>query len=87
MPKAWSTPMMQLELKLPEDVYIGEYVVAEMTLTNTGGEPREVSKHLNLAKGTCGCCTPFPGDRSSRCSTLSWPAARARRRCCSPGSR
>lgn len=52
---------MQLELKLPEDVYIGEYVVAEMTLTNTGGEPREVSKHLNLAEGDLRLLHALPG--------------------------
>jgi hypothetical protein len=42
---------MVLELKLPEEVYVGEYVVAEVTLRNVGDEPRETSKHLNLAEG------------------------------------
>ena len=36
---------------MPADVYVGEYVIAEVTLTNTGDQPREVTTRLNLAEG------------------------------------
>ncbi|TDE92705.1 hypothetical protein EXU48_14370 [Occultella glacieicola] len=42
---------LRLELTLPGEIYVGEYVTAELTLTNTGDEPREVTARLNLAEG------------------------------------
>jgi hypothetical protein len=42
---------LQLELKLPDEVFVGQYVVAEVVLTNTGDAPREVSTSLNLSEG------------------------------------
>jgi hypothetical protein len=42
---------LSLDLVLPAEVYVGEYVTAEVTLTNTGDEPREVTARLNLAEG------------------------------------
>ena len=42
---------LQLELKLPNEVFVGQYVVAEVVLTNTGDVPREVSTSLNLSEG------------------------------------
>jgi hypothetical protein len=42
---------LRLELKLPAEVFVGEYVTAEVVLTNTGDSPREVSAALNLAEG------------------------------------
>ena len=42
---------LRLDLRLPADVYVGEYVIAEVTLTNTGDQPHEVTTRLNLAEG------------------------------------
>lgn len=42
---------LRLDLTLPEDVYVGQYVVAEVVLTNTGDTAREVSSRLNLSEG------------------------------------
>jgi hypothetical protein len=42
---------LRLEIKLPDEVFVGEYVTAEVVLTNTGESPREVSTALNLAEG------------------------------------
>jgi hypothetical protein len=42
---------LRLDLRVPADVYVGEYVIAEVTLTNTGDQPREVTTRLNLAEG------------------------------------
>jgi hypothetical protein len=78
---------MQLDLRLPDDLYIGEYVVAEVMVTNISGQPREVSQHLNLAEGDLRLLHSLPGDRSSKCSTSWWHAAHATRRCWNPGSR
>ncbi|HEY5853551.1 MAG TPA: hypothetical protein VIW24_05725 [Aldersonia sp.] len=40
-----------LELQLPPEVFVGEYAVAVVVLTNTGDAPREVTTRFNLAEG------------------------------------
>lgn len=40
-----------LEVTVPSEVFVGEYVTAEVKLTNTGPEPREITGRLNLAEG------------------------------------
>ncbi|WP_374456062.1 hypothetical protein [Nocardioides sp.] len=52
---------LALELRLPDEVYVGEYVVAELVLTNTGDEAREVSTRLNLAEGDLRLLHALPG--------------------------
>jgi hypothetical protein len=42
---------LRLELKLPEQVQRGEFVVATVRLVNTGDQPRTVNAALNLAEG------------------------------------
>jgi hypothetical protein len=42
---------LELVLHLPETVFVGEYVTAEVVLTNVGQVPQEVSTRLNLAEG------------------------------------
>jgi len=44
-------PGLEVELVLPEQVQRGEFVVATVTVTNSGDEPRQVSAALNLAEG------------------------------------
>ncbi|MGH2744490.1 MAG: hypothetical protein ACRDN8_18820 [Thermoleophilaceae bacterium] len=44
-------PGLRLELELPEQIQRGEFVVATVTVTNTGDQPRRVSAALNLAEG------------------------------------
>ena len=44
-------PGLRLELQVPEQVQRGEFVVATVTVTNTGDAPRPVSAALNLAEG------------------------------------
>lgn len=53
---------LRLELRLPVDVYVGEYVIAEVTLTNTGDQPREVTTRLNLAEGDLRLLHALPND-------------------------
>ncbi len=40
-----------LEVTVPTEVFVGEYVTAEVRLTNTGPDPREITGRLNLAEG------------------------------------
>lgn len=40
-----------LAVTVPTEVFVGEYVTAEVQLTNTGPEPREITGRLNLAEG------------------------------------
>lgn len=40
-----------LRLDLPEEVFVGEFVTASVTLTNAGDDPRSVTGRLNLAEG------------------------------------
>jgi hypothetical protein len=42
---------LRLELSLPASVVVGEYVMAEVSLANTGDAPREVTTLLNLSEG------------------------------------
>jgi hypothetical protein len=42
---------LRLDLALPASVVVGEYVIAEVSLTNTGDVPREVTTLLNLSEG------------------------------------
>jgi hypothetical protein len=42
---------LTLDLRLPDEVYVGQYVTAELVLTNTDDGPREVSTRLNLSEG------------------------------------
>lgn len=53
--------MLRLELSLPAQVFVGEYVVAETVLTNTGDIPRQVSTRLNLAEGDLRLLHVLPG--------------------------
>ena len=42
---------LRLDLVLPASIVVGEYVIAEVTLTNAGDAPREVTTLLNLSEG------------------------------------
>ncbi len=42
---------IEVRLVVPTQVYVGEYVIAALTLTNTGSAPRAVTARLNLAEG------------------------------------
>ncbi|WP_122260934.1 hypothetical protein [Ornithinimicrobium cerasi] len=42
---------LALTIDLPTDTFVGEFVTASVTLTNTGAEPRTVTGRLNLAEG------------------------------------
>jgi hypothetical protein len=44
-------PGLRLDLRVPEQVQRGEFVVGTVTVTNTGEQPRRVSAALNLAEG------------------------------------
>jgi hypothetical protein len=56
-----STDGLRLELRLPTDVFVGEYVIAEVILTNVSDEPREVTTRLNLAEGDLRLLHTAPG--------------------------
>jgi hypothetical protein len=45
------TEDLRLDVVLPDAVHVGEYVYAEVTVTNVGEAPREVTTRLNLAEG------------------------------------
>ncbi|MFI6097905.1 hypothetical protein ACIA8G_20290 [Lentzea sp. NPDC051213] len=45
------SPDLRLTLKLPADAHQGEYVVAEVEVTNIGDTARDVSAAMNLAQG------------------------------------
>lgn len=45
------SPDLVLTLTMPTDVAQGEYVMAEITVTNVGGTARDVSAAVNLAEG------------------------------------
>jgi hypothetical protein len=40
-----------LAIELPTEVFVGEYVTASVSLTNSGAEPQTVTGRLNLAEG------------------------------------
>ncbi len=40
-----------LTVSLPQQAYVGEYITAEVVLTNTGDAPRQVTSLLTLAEG------------------------------------
>jgi hypothetical protein len=42
---------LELRISLPPHAFVGEYVTAEVTVTNTGETPREVTSLLTLAEG------------------------------------
>lgn len=42
---------MRLDLTLPAEVFVGEYVIAEVSLVNDGQVPRTVTTRLNLSEG------------------------------------
>lgn len=42
---------LTLTIELPAEVYVGEFVTATVTLTNTGDDTRAVTGRLNLAEG------------------------------------
>jgi hypothetical protein len=42
---------LELAIAFPDAVFVGEYVYAEVTVTNVGEAPREVTTRLNLAEG------------------------------------
>ncbi|HEX6234819.1 MAG TPA: hypothetical protein VFZ63_16945 [Jiangellaceae bacterium] len=42
---------LRLEIRLPEEVFVGEYITADVVVTNVSDAPREVSTRLNLAEG------------------------------------
>ncbi len=48
---ALEEPGLRVELELPQQAQRGEFVVAAVTVRNTGEEPRQVSAALNLAEG------------------------------------
>jgi hypothetical protein len=48
---AEDVPGLQLDLAIPEQIQRGEFVTAQVTVTNTGDQPRSVSAALNLAEG------------------------------------
>lgn len=52
---------LQLELRLPDEVFVGQYVVAEVVLTNAGDVAREVSTRLNLSEGDLRLLHALPG--------------------------
>lgn len=52
---------LRLELRLPDEVFVGQYVVAEVVLTNTGEVAREVSTRLNLSEGDLRLLHALPG--------------------------
>lgn len=52
---------VRLDLKLPDEVFVGEYVTAEVVLTNSGESSREVSTKLNLAEGDLRLLHVLPG--------------------------
>lgn len=54
-------PGLTLDLRLPAEVYVGQYVVAEVVLTNTGDDAREVSTKLNLSEGDLRLLHALPG--------------------------
>ncbi len=60
---ATGTDGLALELTLPADTFVGEYVVAEVTLANTGAEPRTVTTRLNLAEGDLRLLQVTPGGK------------------------
>lgn len=45
------SPDLQLTLKLPAEAHQGEYVMAEVEVTNIGDRARDVSAAMNLAQG------------------------------------
>jgi hypothetical protein len=55
------TTGLQLDLRLPAEIFVGEYVTAEVVLTNVGDEPREVTTRLNLAEGDLRLLHAAPG--------------------------
>lgn len=52
---------LRLDLRLPTEIYVGEYVTAEVVLTNAGDVPREVTTRLNLAEGDLRLLHAAPG--------------------------
>lgn len=52
---------LRLELRLPADAFVGEYVIAEVVLTNVADRPRQVTTRLNLAEGDLRLLHAAPG--------------------------
>lgn len=52
---------LTLDLRLPDEVFVGQYVTAEVVLTNTGDAAREVSTRLNLSEGDLRLLHALPG--------------------------
>jgi hypothetical protein len=42
---------LRLDVQLPTEVHLGEFVIAQLTLTNVGDSPKTVPANLNLAEG------------------------------------
>ena len=42
---------LDLSIRMPGQAFVGEYLTAEVTLTNTGDSPRQVTSLLTLAEG------------------------------------
>ena len=42
---------LALSMRLPQQAFVGEYITAEVVLTNTGDQPRNVTGLLTLAEG------------------------------------
>lgn len=55
------TTGLRLDLGLPTETFVGEYVTAEVVLTNVGDVPREVTTRLNLAEGDLRLLHAAPG--------------------------
>jgi hypothetical protein len=52
---------LRLDLRMPTETFVGEYVTAEVVLTNVSDESREVTTRLNLAEGDLRLLHAAPG--------------------------
>ncbi len=52
---------LELTVRMPGQAFVGEYLTAEVTLTNTGDSPRQVTSLLTLAEGDLVFLRTSPG--------------------------